>query len=347
MREVIETGKTVEAATEKALETLGLTREEVTVEVLELPVKKLFSSKPAKIRVCVLGSEDETKKKAPAPKAVSCVKEEPQPAPAAGAKKPQPAQAEKPQQPKTPPAEKAVITQVPAEETEKVKAAKAYISEIGSLMGVENMKIDAVKMGETVVLKITGTNAGALIGRRGETMESLSYLTSLAANRAGGDYEKISLDVAGYREKREQDLAALARRIGVRVAKTGRSHMLEPMNPYERRIIHSAISEMEGVKSESTGEGADRRIVISSTDPNAPQRPARAANTGRPAPGRGNGNNRGGRGGYASRPPRAPKPKTEYHPHEHDASAKPEAVAPRVETLNDADFIGLYGKIEL
>ncbi|MDO5602402.1 MAG: RNA-binding cell elongation regulator Jag/EloR [Oscillospiraceae bacterium] len=338
MREVIETGKTVEAATEKALETLGLSREEVTVEVVELPVKKLFGSKPAKVRVCVVSSEEEPLPVPPAPEKEETVK-----TPAAE-KKPA-AQAKPAPAPKAAPKKEQPL-ETPAEESEKVRAARAYIAEIGALMGVENMKIDAVKAGETTVLKISGGNAGALIGRRGETMESLSYLTSLAANRAGGDYEKISLDVAGYRQKREQDLAALAKRIGARVAKTGRSHMLEPMNPYERRIIHSAISEMEGVKSESTGEGADRRIVISSTDPSAPQRAARPMTGGRG--GRPAGNRpSGGRGNYGSRPPRAPKPKTEYHPHEHDADAAPEAVEPRAETLNDADFIGLYGKIEL
>ena len=100
-------------------------------------------------------------------------------------------------------------------------------------------------------------------------MESLSYLASLVANRLEGDYIKLGLDVAGYRDKRENDLTVLAQRIGNKVRKTGRSFAMEPMNPYERRIIHSAISKMEGVRSESKGEGRDRRVVIYSTDPNA------------------------------------------------------------------------------
>ena len=100
-------------------------------------------------------------------------------------------------------------------------------------------------------------------------MESLSYLASLVANRLEGDYIKLGLDVAGYRDKRESDLTALAQRIGAKVRKTGRSFAMEPMNPYERRIIHSAISKMEGVRSESKGEGRDRRVVIYSTAPDA------------------------------------------------------------------------------
>ena len=106
---------------------------------------------------------------------------------------------------------------------------------------------------------------GALIGRRGETMESLSYLASLVANRLEGDYIKLGLDVAGYRDKRESDLTALAQRIGAKVRKTGRSFAMEPMNPYERRIIHSAISKMEGVRSESKGEAVT--AAWSSTPP--------------------------------------------------------------------------------
>ena len=118
-------------------------------------------------------------------------------------------------------------------------------------------------------------------------MESLSYLASLVANRLEGDYIKLGLDVAGYRGKRESDLTALAQRIGAKVRRTGRSFAMEPMNPYERRIIHSAISSMEGVRSESKGEGRDRRVVIYSTDPaaqndSAERRPRRVRR--RPAP---------------------------------------------------------------
>ncbi len=183
-------------------------------------------------------------------------------------------------------------------------------------------------------------------------MEALSYLTSLVANRAGGDYMKIGLDINHYRSKREANLTALAKRIGAKVARTGRGHTLEPMNPYERRIIHSAISEMEGVKSESIGEGANRRVVISSTNPSA--RPPR--------------DNRGGKGGKGGRPagrggrdgargPRPPRkdgeyaartstPAREFADRPRDPSAAP-TVPKRTETINDGADLPLYGKIEL
>ncbi len=155
------------------------------------------------------------------------------------------------------------------EENAKVKAAVDYLREVIALMGVENVTFSAVQKGEATIIRLDGEKLGALIGRRGETMESLSYLASLVANRLEGDYIKLGLDVAGYRDKRESDLTALAQRIGAKVRKTGRSFAMEPMNPYERRIIHSAISKMEGVRSESKGEGRDRRVVIYSTAPDA------------------------------------------------------------------------------
>ena len=155
------------------------------------------------------------------------------------------------------------------EENAKVKAAVDYLKEVIALMGVENVTFSAVQKGEATIIRLDGEKLGALIGRRGETMESLSYLASLVANRLEGDYIKLGLDVAGYRDKRENDLTVLAQRIGNKVRKTGRSFAMEPMNPYERRIIHSAIGKMEGVRSESKGEGRDRRVVIYSTAPDA------------------------------------------------------------------------------
>ncbi|MEG2769307.1 MAG: R3H domain-containing nucleic acid-binding protein [Oscillospiraceae bacterium] len=222
-------------------------------------------------------------------------------------------------------------------------------------MGIENVLITAVKQGESTILKVDGKNVGALIGRRGETMEALSYLTGLVANRAGGDYEKISLDVGGYRSKREQDLVELAKRIGEKVAATGRSHMLEPMNPYERRIIHSTISEMENVKSESTGEGADRRIVISCTGANA--------QTGYSTSSYRENDSHSPRRTYnkpqADRPFKPLRPNTNTRPVDRvprsdfnrdkkfDKPKSAEVASTRTETINDAVDVGLYGKIEL
>ena len=144
----------------------------------------------------------------------------------------------------------------------RLQAAVDYLTPIFKLMGVEEFSFTAVKKGEATILHVTGEHMGALIGRRGETMESLSYLASLVINRMEGSYVKLGLDVGGYRNKREDDLSALAKRIADRVIRTGCYYEMEPMNPYERHIIHTAIADIEGVRSESKGEGPTRHIVI-------------------------------------------------------------------------------------
>src|SRR5699024_6991363 len=149
-----------------------------------------------------------------------------------------------------------------------------------------------------------------------------------------GDYLKLGVDVNHYRSKREENLTALARRIGAKVARTGRSHAFEPMNPYERRIIHSAISAMEGVTSESTGEGANRRVVVSSTGANA--RPFRQAGRGGKSRG-GRPGGRGGRGGRdrgdrGERRERSSVPGREFADRPRDPDAAPVA-AKRTETI--------------
>lgn len=314
MREVIATGKTVEEATENACAQLGLSRDEVSIEILEMPVKKLFRSLPAKVKATAI-SQPEPEQPAPAEPVVQPVQPEPvaEPAPA-----PQPEQ----------PAEMSQQMQ------EKVDVAVAYLAEIFEKMGVTGTTITPIQQSEATVLRVEGEKAGTLIGRRGETMEALSYLASLAANRSGGDYLKLGLDVAGYRSKRESDLAALARRIGARVLKNGRSQELEPMNPYERRIIHSAISEMEGVHSESRGEGSDRRVVIypDNPAPRSSRRPGNGGKGGQRSGGRGS--RSGGRNFNRGKAPRS-------------AASEQPAAPRRTESLNDGEGFALYGKIEL
>ena len=372
-------GKTVDEARAKACALLGVQADDLNVscEVLEMPQKTGFLGlKLTPAKVCVSVEEPD----APAAPAVEekkvPVQEKAAPAPAVEA----PAAPEEPEAKAEEPAAPAVeaAAEQPAaeeEETEepinieenaKVKAAVDYLREVIALMGVENVSFSAVQKGEATIIRLDGEKLGALIGRRGETMESLSYLASLVANRLEGDYIKLGLDVAGYRDKRESDLTALAQRIGAKVRKTGRSFAMEPMNPYERRIIHSAIGKMEGVRSESKGEGRDRRVVIYSTDPNAQtentygeRRPrgGRGGNGRRPNGNRGGGyrggdrNERGGRngGGYrGNRPSRGPRPSSvperTYAPRDAENAAP---VAPkRTERVDDfADFS--FGKIEI
>ena len=364
------TGKTVDEARAKACALLGVQADDLNVscEVLEMPQKTGFLGlKLTPAKVCVSVEEPD----APAAPAVeekkAPVQEKAAPAPVVEA----PAAPAEPEAEAEEPAAEEEETEEPIniEENAKVKAAVDYLREVIALMGVENVSFSAVQKGEATIIRLDGEKLGALIGRRGETMESLSYLASLVANRLEGDYIKLGLDVAGYRDKRESDLTALAQRIGAKVRKTGRSFAMEPMNPYERRIIHSAISKMEGVRSESKGEGRDRRVVIYSTAPDAQTENTYGER--RPRGGRGNGHRPGGprsggyrggnrsdhgdrngsRGGYRgsrSGAPRGPRPsgvpERTYAPRDAENAAP---VAPkRTERVDDfADFS--FGKIEL
>ncbi len=267
IREIEATGKTVELAYQAGCEQLGVSMDDLNVsyEIIDMPVKKFFKTIPAKVKVTVT---------LPDPEPVEEVVEAVETAPAAEQPAVEEAAAVETVEETSAPAEDAAPAEeeevaIVIEENAKVKAAVDYLREVMACMGVTEPEFSAVRKGEATIIKVAGDDLGVLIGRRGETMESLSYLASLVANRMEGDYIKLGLDVAGYRGKREQDLAALARRIGSKVRKSGRSFAMEPMNPYERRIIHSAIGAMEGLRSESKGEGKDRRVVIYSTAPDA------------------------------------------------------------------------------
>ena len=296
------TGKTVDEARTNACALLGVEKDDINVsyEVLEMPQKTGFLGlklTPAKVRVSgELPDEPAAAPAAPVEEPAPVVEEKAAPVaaePVVEETAPEaPAAVEEP----AAPAAEGEEVEVPLniEENAKVKAAVDYLKDVIEKMGVQDVKFSAVQKGEATIIRLDGEKMGALIGRRGETMESLSYLASLVANRFEGDYIKLGLDVAGYRDKRESDLTALAQRIGAKVRRTGRSFAMEPMNPYERRIIHSAIGKMEGVRSESKGEGRDRRVVIYSTDPNAVAESANARPRG-PRGGRDrNGNGRSG-----------------------------------------------------
>lgn len=364
------TGKTVDEARTNACALLGVEKDDINVsyEVLEMPQKTGFLGlklTPAKVRVSVeLPDEPAAAPAAPVEEPAPVVEEKAAPVaaePVVEETAPEaPAAVEEP----AAPAAEGEEVEVPLniEENAKVKAAVDYLKDVIEKMGVQDVKFSAVQKGEATIIRLDGEKMGALIGRRGETMESLSYLASLVANRLEGDYIKLGLDVAGYRDKRESDLTALAQRIGAKVRRTGRSFAMEPMNPYERRIIHSAIGKMEGVRSESKGEGRDRRVVIYSTDPNAVAESANARPRG-PRGGRdrnGNGrsggyhrsgerrgdrngrgprNGNGGRGGCRSN-----VPERTYTPRDAENAAP---VAPK-RTERVDDFADLsFGKIEL
>ena len=149
----------------------------------------------------------------------------------------------------------------------KVKTAIEYLTDVLHALGLERFEVTPIKRDGNVVLNITGEKLGIVIGKRGETLDSLQYLTILASNRSEDNFCRISLDCNDYRDKRRETLIALAKKTSAKVIKQGRKIALEPMNPYERRIIHSCVAEIEGVSSRSTGTEPYRKVVIYADKP--------------------------------------------------------------------------------
>ena len=272
MREFIDvTGKTEDEAVSKALAQLGLDRDDVSVEILERAKSGFLGigSSPARVRV-YHGPEEEAAPKAetkPAPK------EEPAPAPRPEQELRQPRR-EKPKKqerredrPAAPKAEQprpAPAVQDLGEEVddEKAQAIRAFLT--GLLEHMEcsaDIRVYQPEKGRYKVI-LEGKQMGALIGRRGETLDAIQQLTSYSVNRAGGGRVRVQLDAEGYREKREQSLQHLARKVAGKVVKYRRSVTLEPMNAYERHVIHTALQDVPGVTTYSTGTEPNRRVIV-------------------------------------------------------------------------------------
>lgn len=204
----------------------------------------------------------------------------------------------------------------------KADIAKEYMINVISAMGVENVSVDVTENEDGAVFEINGDGFEELIGKKGELLDSLQYLSSLVCNKVDREYFRISTDCNGFREKRKAQLEELAVKIANNVKKNGRTSALEPMNPYERRIIHAAVSDIEGVTSRSTGEEPYRKVIISSTE-----RKNR------------DGGYRGGRGGRNNNR-RDRKPKAHF---DITTSFEKDYKKPKPE---DSLSAGLYGKIE-
>lgn len=140
-------------------------------------------------------------------------------------------------------------------------AAQDFLNDVFFAMG---MKVDVAidEKNDALDINLSGDDMGIIIGKRGDTLDALQYLTSLAVNRLEGPYTKVSIDTENYREKRKEALDALANRVADKVAKTGRRHIFEPMNPYERRVIHAALQNHEYVHTYSIGDEPNRKVVI-------------------------------------------------------------------------------------
>lgn len=206
--------------------------------------------------------------------------------------------------------------------------AKDYVLTILKNLGVSDAEISVEADDEDVRISINcGDDYGSVIGRRGETLDAIQYLTRLVINRGSDDYRRVSINVGNYREKRENTLRSLARKNAAKVRKYGRNVVLEPMNPYERRIIHTTVQDIEGVTSHSVGSDSDRKVVITLEEGVKPTHSG-GYNKG----GRGGYNKGGNRGGY-----RGGKPS--YN--------KSEAPAPSRPPRSDSAGASLYGRIDL
>ena len=141
------------------------------------------------------------------------------------------------------------------------RRAKEFLAEVFRLMG-EDVTVDTDNHDDVLEIELSGPDMGIVIGKRGETMDALQHLTSLAVNRGDSSFVKVSIDTENYREKRNQALESLAMKLANKVVRTGRNTTLEPMNAYERRIIHSTLQNHGNVTTYSVGQGVNRKVVI-------------------------------------------------------------------------------------
>ena len=223
-------------------------------------------------------------------------------------------------------------------EDNPAEIAADYLKKIIGCMGLSNVKVSVQPEENGALLSLDGDDIGYVIGHRGETLDALQYLAGLVANHVGESYYRVTLDIGSYREKRRQTLEALGKKMAEKSLRTGKNTSLEPMNPYERRIIHTAVQSVEGAKSWSEGEDLGRHVVIG---PVAGERPS---------PHRGYNNNRRGGPGQGQgghRPPYRQRPQNDFGGRPQQGSnaperpARPSAPAPRPDQKTT-----LYGRVD-
>ena len=297
-KSIITSGKTIDLAIESALSRLGLDRDSVSVTVLQQAKAGFlgFGAQSAKVQVSyevpdpvpekeekpksALGSASRSKPKPPAapvkkpeapqaPKAEAPKAEPPKPAQSAPApaKRPEPPKQDRPRPPKPPRPEKpkapaAPKTYTPAEPGSVEEKIEVFIKGL-----LEHMDSNAVPHcwkdeGNTYKVDLVGDDLGYLIGRRGDTLDAIQHLTNYTVNRDVEGHIRINVDAECYREKREESLRRYARKKAQQVLKARRRTTLEPMNAYERHVIHAALQDMENITTHSTGVEPNRRVVI-------------------------------------------------------------------------------------
>ena len=309
-KSIITTGKTIDDAVEAALVQLGLTRDDVTYQVISLPKSGFFGigAVPAKVQVTyeapdlkpapkaevkaeapkpekkeeavaapriALSAASRSKPKAAkpaAPKAEKPVEKKAEPKPV---EKPQPKPVEKkPEAPKTPKAPKperapkapkapaAERTYTPAEAGSNEEKIEVFIKGLLENMGSQAVPHAWADGDNSYRVDLTGEGLGFLIGRRGETLDAIQQLTNYSVNRGRSKRVRIHVDAEGYRAKREESLIRLANKVAAKVVKYRRNVTMEPMNAYERHVIHTALQDVPGVTTYSVGTEPNRRTVV-------------------------------------------------------------------------------------
>ncbi len=284
---IITTGKTLDLAIAAALEELKLDRTAVSVEVLEQPKSGFlgFGAQPAKVKV-TYGQEDEepapaaalsaasrSKPKPYVPKSQRLKEEKKEPAPRAERQPrpaaPRPERAPRPEPPKEPaplkepaPPKEVYAPAAPGSVEERIEV---FIKGLLEHMGSDAVPHARGAGDDIYAVELTGENLGILIGHRGETLDAIQHLTNYAVNRDGAKRIRVNVDAENYRRKREESLQRLARKVAGKVVKYRRDIMLEPMNAYERHVIHAALQDYPDVSTASRGAEPNRRIVVSYT----------------------------------------------------------------------------------
>lgn len=310
--------KTIDEAKALAAQEFGVSEDEIEFDILEQPRKTLFGGLKGEARVRAVYDEAQTEDAAD-----EAFEESSETAVVIADEADEEDTAE------------ALPEDFDVNKSLKVQTAIKYLTDVMHALGLENFTITPIKRNGNIVLDISGEKLGMVIGKRGETLDSLQYLTILASNRTEESYCRISLDCNGYRDKRNEALEALAKKTSAKVIKQGRKIALEPMNPYERRIIHSCVAEIEGVSSRSTGTEPYRKVVIYADRPKYNNNRRRSSGTGTGA------RNYRQSGGFSTSFEREYKRK-QYQPDENADAG--EFSKETVDTERNAT---LYGKIDL
>ena len=258
MRTIEAIGKNVEDAIAKGLAQLGVAREEAQIKVLDEGSRGMFGlfAKMARVEISVAEME------APVEETAEVVVEE---APVSAPER-KPSRRNEKKSEKTEKVVEKLDPVDPSTLSESSRRAFAFLMETAHLMGVNEPGIAFAEDDHGLKVRVEGDHVGTLIGHRGETLDALQLLTGLVVNHHQGEndagYCRVTLDIGSYRAKREETLKSLALRLASKAKRTGRSVTLEPMNSYERRIIHSALHDYEGVTTYSEGDDPYRYVVI-------------------------------------------------------------------------------------